>query len=724
MVLRRLVNDDGQSIAITRQQILDNWPDGTEREEIEEVISALAEAEIIDQEGSYLNIGSNLLASLLNDVLKEDDSEESELEALISERYHAFPTTLLYLTASELSNIEPILSKLILTSEEFEFVQKSRRQLARKRRRRWIVLVTFGTMLTLLSTIAIIGWGQANVQANNAEKESARANAEADRAKDESARANAEAARANMLADSARNQTLIAQQNEQIAREEKRKADLYADSLEREQERLVIAQDSINKLLIKVSERAHIAEVEKEKAQESERKAINLRRVADQEKARADSSRLQAEKFRNVLLSTVVANKSLSSPPGRKSDTMRIMMARVAYNIDTVDRTGETANPTIYSALYHGYKRFATDENFNSKTVGENPIQELEYFPETSTLAVTTGFEMHSINFFEDQLASQYHLTSATQTSNKYTQRINKMQYSDENTVVIAAVNSVHIVNTEKDDKREFPTPNKDKVLDIIPFQNDGNFLVLTSEGDLYELDVISGRYTSIPGTKDVSHVAYLQQPNILIYVSRDDKLHLMNFNTDVHASWDTRPNLAKLAVHEVKMSNVVKVFIVFGYLNGVVRVGLSDHKELQAHDGSNQDSMRSLRMIQNVLSSNVHKGFISDVDFAEGMDQMIIASGDGTASIWDIETWYANPSGYQPIILDDHEGWVTACILNREQNIAFTGTRDGKVKFWLLDPSYFADKICEALDGRSFNPREWGIYVGAGVKYQDQICK
>jgi WD40 repeat protein len=196
--------------------------------------------------------------------------------------------------------------------------------------------------------------------------------------------------------------------------------------------------------------------------------------------------------------------------------------------------------------------------------------------------------------------------------------------------------------------------------------------------------------------------------------------LKTARINKNISSHWGSRGGLSNLKIKDFGD----RVIIVFGYLNGAIRVGMTDGEELTAHDGEYSRSMRSARMLETILSSNVHTGFITDIDIDENSHQMVVASGDGTASIWNIDAWLQRRTDYQPIILDDHEGWVTACIINSEEDLVFTSTKKGVVKFWSMDPAYYADKICRKLEGRSLNPREWSIYIGNEVPFEKQICK
>ena len=245
-------------------------------------------------------------------------------------------------------------------------------------------------------------------------------------------------------------------------------------------------------------------------------------------------------------------------------------------------------------------------------------------------------------------------------------------------------------------------------------------YLVLTSTNKLYKFNSTHGTFNIVPDINDVSNIAYIERLNILIYTTTENQLNLVNFNKNISANWGERGELSRLMIQDYGD----KIFIVFGYLNGAVRVGITDAIELNAHDGENTRSMRSARMIETILSSNVHTGFITDIDFARNSHHMVVASGDGTASIWNLDAWAQRRTDYRPIILDDHEGWVTSCAIDSDENLVFTGTKRGVVKFWSMDPEYYADKICKALNERSFNSREWNIYIGNEVPFKKQICK
>jgi WD40 repeat protein len=407
-----------------------------------------------------------------------------------------------------------------------------------------------------------------------------------------------------------------------------------------------------------------------------------------------------------------------------QSDTMRAMVASVGYSVELESHEGHDAHsmhPKLYSALYYAHKYLNRTRTYNYDKLSNKPLYAMAYNPNNKTLYMSYGVDgLRSMHFNKNLDDEGFDFPTIDSVAIETHQPIHNLNITENNSVILSSDEFVFNVHLNNNEATKHIISNGVKIINVIPFQSEDEYLVLTSTKQIYRFNSLDGTFTLLKGIKDASHIAYIKRLNILIYVATDNQLHLVNYNKDIATSWGVRPGLSKLIIKDYGD----KIYIVYGYLNGVIRVGITDAIELNAHDDKASRSPRKARMLQFILSSNTHKGFITDIDFAESIHTMVAASGDGTASIWDLEDWVHRQTDYLPILLDDHEGWVTSCAINSADNIVFTGTKSGVIKFWPLDPAFFADKICEKLNGRSSSEREWGIYIGNEVPFKNQICK
>jgi WD40 repeat protein len=100
----------------------------------------------------------------------------------------------------------------------------------------------------------------------------------------------------------------------------------------------------------------------------------------------------------------------------------------------------------------------------------------------------------------------------------------------------------------------------------------------------------------------------------------------------------------------------------------------------------------------------------------------------DGRATLWDLKIYESDPT-YQPLLLEDHEGWATSICFSPDERFLLVGTKNGEVAFWNLDPSVFAEHLCNQLRARYLSPRydemestDWRRFFGNDIK-QQKVC-
>lgn len=107
------------------------------------------------------------------------------------------------------------------------------------------------------------------------------------------------------------------------------------------------------------------------------------------------------------------------------------------------------------------------------------------------------------------------------------------------------------------------------------------------------------------------------------------------------------------------------------------------------------------------------HQSTVTDLQFSPDGQSLLTTSRDRTGRIWDL-----TDSRKLPIILDDHNDWVYAGSFSPDGKQVLTGSGDGYIRSWPVDPSYFANRICE-LVSRNMTENEWDEFVGKDVDYE-----
>jgi WD40 repeat protein len=100
----------------------------------------------------------------------------------------------------------------------------------------------------------------------------------------------------------------------------------------------------------------------------------------------------------------------------------------------------------------------------------------------------------------------------------------------------------------------------------------------------------------------------------------------------------------------------------------------------------------------------------------------------DGRATLWDLKIYESDPT-YQPLLLEDHEGWATSICFSPDERFLLVGTKNGEVAFWNLDPRVYAEHLCNQLRARYLSPRydemestDWRRFFGNDIK-QQKVC-
>jgi len=731
-ICRRLLKDSGDCITMTREELLGGWGHtAVPHKDLERAVDALIARNFLSSDHDFIRIKSNALGKFIHASIEADVTALSKVESMIAREFRSYQHNKRYLSQQEINQVEPVLSRLILPTDMHRFVLDS---IAYRRRRRLIRVLFITGVIVALSGLSVV----ALVQSANA-------------------RDSAEVARENeltaiKLADelTVKSDT-IEKQNIELAEAKDSVVILYriaqsrADTAESERSDAIEARGEAEHQLGLTIVAKKDADAQKHAAEKATAEAIRQTRTADSAKfvaikqsIAADSAKLialdaqeNAEILRSALLSVVLAEKSLSTPASPSSDTMRAMVSRVAFELETASHTSHdhhAVHPKLYSSLYYAHKYLHRSSSHNADRLGSEPIHAMSYSALNNTLYLSYGVDGFKTMHFSKSLADRnFDFPDVDSINTNLLQPSHNLLLNENKSLIMTSGELILHTNLNNNITSEHRIAHGVKILNVIPFNKENEYIVLASTNKLYNFNSVHGTFIELPDIVDVTQVAYIKRLNILIYGTDDSQLFLVNFNKDITAHWNGREGLIKL---EVKDYGDV-VFVVFGYLNGVVRVGITSGDELTAHEATNDEpvSTRALPppqppLIETILSSNIHTGFITDIDFANNAHQMVVASGDGTATIWNLDAWSQRRTDYRPIVLDDHRGWVTSCAINSEENLVFTGTKHGIIKFWSIDPAYYANNICKKLSGRSFNEREWGIYIGNEVPYTDQICK
>jgi WD40 repeat protein len=107
------------------------------------------------------------------------------------------------------------------------------------------------------------------------------------------------------------------------------------------------------------------------------------------------------------------------------------------------------------------------------------------------------------------------------------------------------------------------------------------------------------------------------------------------------------------------------------------------------------------------------HGSAITDLDFSPDNKFLLTASRDRTSRIFEVFN-----TRKLPVVLDDHNDWVMTATFDKTGTRVITGSMDGYIRVWPLNPSELAERIC-AFVSRNMTEDEWREYVGPDIPYQ-----
>jgi WD40 repeat protein len=169
----------------------------------------------------------------------------------------------------------------------------------------------------------------------------------------------------------------------------------------------------------------------------------------------------------------------------------------------------------------------------------------------------------------------------------------------------------------------------------------------------------------------------------------------------------------------EIKVSSVAQSpdgrYLALGYSDGVVRIW-----DLTAPDA----------LILKPEPMHYHSQKITDLAFSNDSRQLVAASMDNSATLWQIKLksprenasmYPYKEANFVPIKLKDHNDWVMSVAFSRDNSRVFTGTQNGQIKMWETDMMVYAEEICPKVD-KNLSDKAWRKYVGTDDPETDEI--
>lgn len=691
---------------------------------VQRILEQMASANLLRKTpGGKYELSNNLLAQRAYQKVEAENRVLRTMRSTIRDRMARKE----FLDEHYLNYITSSLDLLELPAEEAEFVRESRDQILRRKRRRGFLLTLFITAIMAMALLAGIQTCETRRKSielaeKNEELKGSRDSlsqaVESERFLNKEAQENlrfaiAEARRADSL-------SLLATANAKRAKAEAIRANENAKKAQTEKARAEREADAA----IRSRESARRAEAEAVRSAEN---AGRLRIEAEKAEANALLARQRAIVFSNAVVALNAALKSQELDDAR----LQALVARQAYNIVSASpELGLTRHPYIYNALYYAVKDVDPAIRFRAKTHGGS-VRDIVFQPNGRRF-FTTGSDGRVVQWDIDEwnaLGVPAHRSSELPFDGDAVHNTLALSPNGDRLLVGGELGRLQVYNFGNKMIKHFDWPKEKGTEEIFAAS------FLNNTGALVGM----GR----------THAYYLRDENAPMR-------EIAKINSGVSTFLETGQGVVPLSAQFAYRDNLTE-FSIEGLINGRMLRQDRGTRQITAQsnygaltalvaeqlDGTGllafgfqhgqivlgrMDDVATLEINNLVALFKQNQSPIVDLAFSPNGRYLAAASLDGRATLWDLKISESDPT-YQPLLLEDHEGWATSLCFSPDDRFLLVGTKNGEVAFWNLDPRVYAEHLCTQLRLRYLSPRydemetnEWRRFFGTDIK-QQKVC-
>jgi WD40 repeat protein len=717
-----MVSDSGHRFQLDMTTMYDlvcqDYP-GFSGEDFDEVVRLLKEAGLVNKAGGdTYELSSNSLAQR---VLKRIESELrvlQKVESFIADRYEMNQESGYLLNEEELNYIDVYIKQLNLSDTHKQFIEDSREEIVKaRRRRRWIVTGIY--LLITAAAIVSLLFGLRAIKSERIAKEEKEI-AEEQRTLAEEKRE--EALAAQKLADIQKDSADAARVRAEIAQRE-------ADSL-----KLVAEASAIDAFEQKqiAEENAALAEKETARAKKNEEEAENQRLKAEEANRELEVLYQELEESNKNLVVTTLAKDlaKISIEMGADDREIKALLAKSVYDIHNNSEIGNPEDPTIVKALYEAVKTMETSPDFDQRELGLGPVRDILLSKDGKGFYSTGGGMPIVYNKIvgESNYPGAPTLMNVDQEVQQYEKTLDgkklKIVYqalaeSSDGRFLIMAGSNPHVKVLDKKENKLKYIRNKDRgylSLDkddhynpskvylassymdtrkdefLLSAQNQLHYLTATKEG----VEVV---WSHNVGSETINATAF-ESAEAFVVGTDGGKLYWnddpLPFNTYIHP-------VTAMCFLEIKGMRHLAV----GYQNGMVRIFKPGNDPKNPY-------------VSKPLELNQHNSIISALAFSKKKGVLAVGSYDKKVSVWNMSK-VVEPQ-YAPILFDDFDSWVTTLDFLASGNTLLVGSQKGKIRFLSLDLNEYAKRICQRLS-RGMSASEWEKYYKNRVPF-NKVCE
>lgn len=581
---------------------------------------------------------------------------------------------------------------LDLTPEETAFVQRSRENVRRRRRRINSLVALAFLVVAAMAVNTYLNYQSArnnNLEFQAANEELNKSRAEEIRLREEAQAALRQAREAKEAAEFARQEAEIAQQSAELSAREAEKQRILADALRQE------AVQDRNRIQAQADRLQELTE----QAQLDAQRNKALREQAELSEKMAQSALDRAETLNRIITSWNAASRALEIEDAR----IKTLVTLEAYKLNRDNpEIGDVYHPNIMKALLDASGSFDEDLTFNLPRAHGGAIRDIVVHPDGEQF-YTAGSD-GSIKQWKLQSWNRLGVPDMA-TPQDFEAQANVVY----NQLTISADGGRLLAAGESDDFHVFHAPNGASVgsIPVQPleeiftagFANSGDFLAAGLD-HFFRYDAQARALKSFPKGRSNRSLIIKDNDGLSVY-SIQGKYQEFAYELKIDSLGNGAVGSQEISFYgtpkEVDYGPVACVD--YGRLNEEVAllvIGFTSGRVMFIETNANGDHFLP-RSTDARKDFKPHQAAISDFAFSQDRKKLAMASYDGTVSVWDLER-YADPS-YQPVIFDRHPTWVLSVAFAKSDEYIISGCQDGSLHFWNTRPGDYAEFLCEALE-------------------------
>jgi hypothetical protein len=429
--------------------------------------------------------------------------------------------------------------------------------------------------------------------------------------------------------------------------------------------------------------------------------------------------------FSNAVVALNAALKSQELDDAR----LQALVARQAYNIVSESpELGFTRHPYIYNALYYAVKDIDNNLRFRNKA-HQGAVRDI-IFQEDGKRFFTTGSDGQVVQWDINDwnaLGVPAHQPKRLPIEGDAVHNALALSPNEDRLLVGGELGYLQVYNLKNKLVKRFDWPKGKSTEEIfsVGFLNNGSlvgmgrshFYYLKDENAaIADIPKVSSRASTFLNTSRgvvslTVQVLYEELTKFNIEGLINGRLYRQEFATRQINAQNKYGALTSIAAQQAGGAGLLAM----GFQNGQIVLGKMNANTLEVRE-----------TLISLFKQN--QSPIVDITFSPNGRYLATASLDGRVTIWDLKISETDPT-YQPLLLEDHEGWATSVCFTPDERFLLVGTKNGEVAFWNLDPRVYAEHLCNQLRINYLSPRydqmddkDWRRFFGTEIK-QQRVC-